>query len=414
MINRRTFGALLAGAFAAPGSAWSQSVTAKTVYYTGVGPELSLYDVDVADAALHKRSTVTLPANIQYAWPHPSKRYLYVVSSSGGPGVAGDKHVANAFRVDPASGALEPHGEPQMLPSRPIHTSVDRAGEYLLTAYNNPSNVTVHRIKGDGTLGDQVSQPGKVDAGIYGHQVLTTPGNQTALFVARGNNAAAGRPEDPGALKIYGFKNGALTDLASIAPGTGLGFGPRHLDFHPTQPWVYVSIERQNKLYVYRLASDGTLGRDPAFTKETLADPANVKPAQGAGPIHVHPNGRFVYVTNRNQGEVDFEGKKIFNGGENNVAVFSIDQQTGEPTLIQTIDGRGIHLRNFGVDPAARLLVASTIRPMPVRDANQIKLLTAGLIVYRIGGDGKLEFVRKYDVDTAKGQQFWSGMVTLP
>jgi 6-phosphogluconolactonase len=414
MINRRTFGALLAGAFAAPGSAWSQSVTAKTFYYTGVGPELSLYDVDVADAALHKRSTVTLPANIQYAWPHPSKRYLYVVSSSGGPGVAGDKHVANAFRVDPASGALEPHGEPQMLPSRPIHTSVDRAGEYLLTAYNNPSNVTVHRIKGDGTLGDQVSQPGKVDAGIYGHQVLTTPGNQTALFVARGNNAAAGRPEDPGALKVYGFKNGALTDLASIAPGTGLGFGPRHLDFHPTQPWVYVSIERQNKLYVYRLASDGTLGRDPAFTKETLADPANVKPAQGAGPIHVHPNGRFVYVTNRNQGEVDFEGKKIFNGGENNVAVFSIDQQTGEPTLIQTIDGRGIHLRNFGVDPAARLLVASTIRPMPVRDANQIKLLTAGLIVYRIGGDGKLEFVRKYDVDTAKGQQFWSGMVTLP
>ena len=124
MINRRTFGALLAGAVAAPRMAWSQSVTAKTVYYTGVGPELSLYDIDVDDAAMHKRSTVTLPANVQYAWLHPSKRYLYVVSSSGGPGVAGDKHVANAFRVDPASGALEPHGEPQMLPSRPIHTSV--------------------------------------------------------------------------------------------------------------------------------------------------------------------------------------------------------------------------------------------------------------------------------------------------
>ena len=203
MINRRTFGALLAGAVAAPRSAWSQSVTAKTVYYTGVGPELSLYDIDVADAALQKRGTVTLPANVQYAWPHPSKRYLYVVSSSGGPGVAGDKHVANAFRVDPASGALAPHGEPQMLPSRPIHTSVDRSGEYLLTAYNNPSNVTVHRIKGDGTLGDAVNQPGTLDAGIYGHQVLTTPGNQTALFVARGNNAAAGKPEDPGALKVY-------------------------------------------------------------------------------------------------------------------------------------------------------------------------------------------------------------------
>jgi len=46
-------------------------VTAKTVYYAGVGPELSLYDIDVAEAVLQKRSTVTLPANVQYAWPHP-------------------------------------------------------------------------------------------------------------------------------------------------------------------------------------------------------------------------------------------------------------------------------------------------------------------------------------------------------
>ena len=127
----------------------------------------------------------------------------------------------------------------------------------------------------------------------------------------------------------------------------------------------------------------------------------------------MHSNGGFVYVTNRNQGEVEFQGKKVFNGGENNVAVFAIDQRSGEPTLIQTIEGHGIHLRNFGIDPSGRLLVASSIRPIPVRDGNEIKTLTTGLMVYRIGDDGKLAFVRKYDVDTAKGQQFWSGMVTL-
>jgi 6-phosphogluconolactonase len=417
MINRRTFAALLAGTVAAPKSAWSQSVTAKTVYYASVGPELSLFDVDIADAALQQRGAVTLPANVQYAWPHPSKRYLYVVSSSGGPGVAGTTHLANAFRIDPASGALQPHGEPQMLPSRPIHTSVDRAGEYLLIAYNDPSNVTVHRIKSDGTIGDLVSQPAKLDAGIYGHQIRTTPGNQTAIFVTRGNNADGAKPEDPGALKLYGFKSGVLTNTASIAPGsgpgTGLGFGPRHLDFHPTQPWVYVSIERQNKLYAYKLQPEGGLSRDPIFIKDTLAEPAKVKPVQGAGPIHVHPDGRFVYVTNRNQGEIELDGKKVFNGGKNNVAVFSIDQQTGEPTLIQNIEGHGIHLRNFGVDPGGRLLVASSIRPLPVREGNEVKTLTAGLMVYRVGADGKLAFVRKYDVDTGKGQQFWSGMVTL-
>jgi len=255
-----------------------------------------------------------------------------------------------------------------------------------------------------------VSQPSKPDAGIYGHQVRTTPANQTAILVSRGNNAASGKPEDPGALKLYTFKDGALTNLASVAPGNGLGFGPRHLDFHPTRPWVYVSIERQNKLYVYQLQPDGGLGREPIFIKDTLADPGNEKPAQGAGPIHVYPNGRFVYVTNRNQGEVDVEGKKVFNGGENNVAVFAIDDKTGEPKLIQTIDGHGIHLRTFGIDPSGRLLVATSIRPMPLRDG---KTLTTGIMVYRIGDDGRLTFVRKYDVDTAKGQQFWSGMVTL-
>jgi 6-phosphogluconolactonase (cycloisomerase 2 family) len=413
MINRRTFGALLAGVAAAPKFAWSQQVTGKTVYYASVGPELTLYEVDVADAALQKRATITLPANVQYAWPHPSKRYFYVVSSSGGPGMAGDKHVANAFRIDPQSGALEPHGEPRMLPSRPIHTSVDRAGEYLLTAYNDPSNVTVHRINGDGTLGDAVNQPNKLDTGIYAHQVLATPENQSAILVTRGNNPAGAKPEDPGSLKVYGLKSGVLSNIAAVQPGNGLGFGPRHLDFHPSEPWVFVSIERQNQLYVYKLEADGSLGREPLFVKNTLADPKNAKPVQGAGPIHVHPSGRFVYVTNRNQGEIEFEGKKIFNGGENNVAVFSIDPQTGEPTLIQNIEGHGIHLRNFGVDPSARLLVASSIRPMPVRDGNEVKTLTAGLMTYRIGTDGRLAFVRKYDVDTAKGQQFWSGMVTL-
>jgi 6-phosphogluconolactonase len=388
-------------------------VTAKTFFYPSTGPQLSLFEVDVADATLERRSTVTLPANVQYAWPHPSKRYLYVVSSDGGPGLAGTTHLATAFRIDPLSGVLQPHGEQRSLPSRPIHTSVDRSGGYLLTAYNDPSNVTVHRINGDGSIGEAVSQPGLLDTGIYAHQIRTTPGNETAILVARGNNPAGGKPEDPGALKVFAFKRGVLTNLASVAPGTGLGFGPRHLDFHPTQPWVYVSIERQNKLYVYELQSDATLGRDPLFVKDTLEEPANVKPGQGAGAIHAHPNGRFVYLTNRNQDEVEFQGTKVFNGGENNVAVFSIDAKTGEPSLIQTAQGHGIHLRTFGIDPSGRLLVAASIRPLAVRDGDTMGTLTAGIMVYRIAGDGTLAFVRKYDVDTARGQQFWSGMVTL-
>jgi 6-phosphogluconolactonase (cycloisomerase 2 family) len=308
---------------------------------------------------------------------------------------------------------LQPHGEAIALPSRPLHVSVDRSGGFLLIAYNNPSNLTVHRLAADGTIGAQVEQPKPLDTGIYAHQVLTTPGNLTAILVARGNNAAPGTPEDPGALKLYGFNEGMLTDKASIAPNGGTGFGPRHIDFHPAQPWVFVSIERQNRLAVYALQGDGTLGRDPLFVKDTLSDPARAKPGQQAGSIHVHPNGRFVYVTNRNQREADDGGRKVFNGGENSIAVFAVDPATGEPSLIQTAEGHGVHLRTFGIDPGGRLLVTASIRPILVRDGNEIRTLTAGLMVYRIGQDGRLTFVRKYDVDTGAGQQFWSGMVTL-
>jgi 6-phosphogluconolactonase len=384
----------------------------KTVYYASIGPELTLYDIDVDGAALSKRGTVTLPANIQYVWPHPSRRTLYAVSSNGGPQVTGDTHRANALTIDQATGALQLHGVAAALPSRPIHCSVDASGAYLLTAYNNPSNVTVHRLNADGTIGAPVAQNGTLDNGIYAHQILATPSSDAVLLVTRGNDAKADKPEDPGAIKTFGFDNGALTDLASIAPGTGLGFGPRHLDFHPTKPWVFVSIERQNKLYVYKRDAGTGLARAPMFVKDTLADP-NPKVRQAAGAIHVHPSGKFVYLTNRASDLVDLNGTKAFTGGENNIAVFAIDQASGEPTLIQNADGQAIELRTFGIVPSGRMLVAASIKPVPVRDANGTKTVPAKICVFHIGSDGKLELKRQYDIDTGVHQQFWSGMVTL-
>lgn len=385
---------------------------AKTVYYASTGPELTLYDIDIDSLALTKRSTVTLPANIQYVWTHPSRRYLYAVSSNGGPGLTGDKHFANALMIEPATGALKPHGEPAALPSRPIHASVDHSGEFLLTTYNNPSNIAVHRISSDGTIGAEVKQA-KLDAGVYAHQILAAPSNKIVLLVTRGNDARPDKPEDPGAIKTFSFSNGALSNLASVAPGTGLGFGPRHLDFHPTKPWVFVSIERQNQIYIYARNDTTGLAHDPMFVKNSLA---NSKPPvrQAAGAIHVHPNGKFVYQTNRASYLTTEDGKTVVINGENNVAVYAIDQVSGEPTLIQNADGHAYELRTFGIDPAGKLLIAASIKSVPVRDGGEIKTVPARISVFRIGNDGRLDLARQYDIDTAKGQQFWTGVVTLP
>ena len=386
----------------------------KTIYYASIGPELIAHDIDVDSATLTKRGAVAVPANIQYVWPHRSRHILYVASSNGGPGgLVGDTHRANALTIDPSSGALRHLGAAAVLPSRPIHTSVDETGQFLLTAYNSPSHITVHRLNADGSIGAEVAQSEKLDAGIYAHQVLAAPGNAIVLLVTRGNDAKPGQPEDPGAIKTYRFEGGALRNLASIAPGNGLGFGPRHLDFHPTKPWVFVSIERQNKLYVYGRDDKTGLSREPLFVKDTLANP-RPRVRQAAGAIHVHPNGRFVYVTNRASDLVTgADGNKALAGGENNVAVFAIDQTTGEPSLIQNADAQAIELRTFGIEPSGRVLVAATIRPLPFRDAGGIRTVPARQSVYTIGGNGKLAFKRQYDIETGGRYQFWSGMVTL-
>jgi 6-phosphogluconolactonase len=386
----------------------------KAAFYASVGPALTLYHLDVEKAALARQGTVRLPANVQYAWPHPSARFLYVASSSGGPGsagVKGNEHYLSALRVD-ANGALQVYGRSAALRSRPIHMTLDRAGAYALVAYNNPSGVTVHRIEADGTVGEEVKQNASLDGGIYGHQIRVTPANNAAILVTRGNAAAAGKPEDPGALKVYGFKDGQLTNRASIAPNGGYGFGPRHLDFHPSLPLAYVSLETQNKLTVYR-RKDDTLERQAVFMKDTLAEPGKATTRQAASAVHVHPNGRFVYVGNRASDTVAFEGKRVFPGGENSIAVYAIDQRTGEPTLTQSADVHGIHPRTFSLDPSGRMLVSAQIRPTLVREGAGVRSVPANLTTFRVGADGKLAFANAYAVDTGGAMQFWSGMVGL-
>ena len=423
-IDRRTFSALLAGAVAAPRVAFAQA-KANSAFYSGVGGQLTHFAVDFGAATLTKLASVTLPGGLQYAWPHPSRRYLYVATSSGGvgiapvPGYAPDQHYLLAFHVAP-DGGLSGHGAPIRLRQRPIHLSVDNAGQHVLVAYNFPSNVSVFKIKGDGGIGDEVKQPDNLEKGIYFHQIRATPGDKSILIVARGNNPEGSKPEDPGSLHVYVFKDGVLTSRRKIAPNGGYGFGPRHLDIHPSQPFVYVSIERQNQLIVYKLTPDGDLLPEPLFTTTTLADPAHKFSVQAAGPIHVHPNGRFVYLGNRSgvagaaaPGVEDVGGKKVFSGGESDIAVFAINQQTGEPTAVQHADIRAAHPRTFGIDPGARLLVAGSLAATAKREGGKVVDIPAGLSVFRMGADGKLDFARKYDIDVGPHTQWWTGMIPL-
>lgn len=366
----------------------------RTEIYAAVGPKLVQYDLDLDAATLTQRSSVAVPENVQEATVlkvAASREYLYVAWSDGGPvnnvipPGPHRHHGISAFRIDPASGALLAHGAPAMLPARPVFITTDTTGTHVLTAHPIPSSINVIRIMPDRTLGAIVSQPAGLDFGVFAHQVRADPSGKTILLTTRGNAPTATSPEDPGAIKIFSYKNGILGNLESVAPGGGLNYQVRHLDFDPSGRWVYADLEKQNQIHVYRRMPDGTLSVKPLFVRSTLMKTTPLGSGQTSS-IHVHPNGKFVYVANRS----------VDGHGENSIAVFSINQQTGEPTLIQSIATRGVEARTFTLDSCGKILAVGNLQAGTIRNkAGKVITVPGGIALFRIGVDGRLAFARK-------------------
>ncbi len=384
--------------------------------YSGLGSSLTRYELDSKSFSLKKCEVIETASNVQYVWRHPKLPYIYIVCSSRQPrdtNMTEGIHALSAFHINPSNGALSPHGRTQLLTHRPLHVSLDPNGRFIFVAYNHPSALTVHQVLDDGTIGHEISQDQNLDFGIFAHQALVTPDNNYVILVTRGNDETSSKVEDPGALKLYRLcQNGKLSFVKSVAPNNGFGFGPRHLDFHPNKPKLYLSLERQNKLNVFNINND-QLTLIPDFTRNSLINPSVKTPRQLGGTVHVHPNGKFVYMANRSDFTILHGSDKIFGGGENNIAVFSIDDISGKADLIQHVNTENFHTRTFAFDPTGEMMVAASILPMNVYYDEKIISVPPALSVFKVFPDGKLEFVRNYEIDGQGKSQFWMGIVKV-
>lgn len=387
---------------------------ANVFLYAGLGSDLTCYRVGSGTGDLIRQGSVTLPAEVQYAVPDRTGAHLFVASSDrnneGSPN--GTIHHLTTFRVAKDTGLLTQIGSPSPLPDRPIHITADANADHLLVAFSAPASLRVYKVNADRTPGALVQQTEPVEPGIYPHQVRVTPDGQQVILVARGHNPRGGKPEEPGCLKVFDYNNGRLSNEMSIAPNGGFGFGPRHLDFHPTEPWIYVALERQNKLQMFS-RRHGRVSERALFTREALADPTITGRRQLVGTVRVHPGGTFAYVANRGDGTKDEGGQKVFSGGENNFAVYGIDPATGEPTLVQHVDTGGIHCRNFQLDSTGQLLAASHVHAMNVRQGEAIVTIPPRIALFRVGVDGRLTLLQTHDIDTGGRRIFWMGLVEI-
>ena len=386
--------------------------------YVSAGPWLTFLELSLDGARLCEQSALHLPSKVQYAWQSPVHPILYVVTGDGyDPDADSCICVVN---LKAESGNPTEIAQVVRLSSRPIHTSTDARGRWLFVASgggnNCPNRIDVYKIGADGKILEHVPQSATLGTGILPHQILAAPDGKYVFVCYRGNAPQDGYDEEPGSIVIYRLgADGRLADHQTVAPGNGIGFRPRHIEFHPNGRWVYAAIEEQNLLQMYEWTG-GRLSHSPLFSVSTLTqDDRKAACPQVAGAIHIHPSGRYVYVSNRGNVYRKGSNRLIQGMGENSIAIFSIDQETGEPYWIGNVSTQSFHPRTFSVNDQANMLVAAGVLGYePAGDSREGAVPPRLSILAIAGGGHSLNLLRTVDVDMARGAPFWCGFWRKP
>ena len=272
---------------------------------------------------------------------HPNRRFLYAVSRP----TAVDRTslgVVLAYAIDPKTAKLTLLNSSSTRGIDPAYVTLDRTGQNLLVANfgSNAGNgcVAVFPVKKDGSLGESsdfivYSGTGvhpQRQQGPHSHAINVSPDNRFA-FVA-----------DLGLDKIFTYLfdagKGKLTpnnpSFASLPPGSG----PRQFVFHPSGKFFYVVNELQSTLTAFTY-STGSLKESQIIS--TL--PQNFSGANSSASLQVHPNGRFLYASNR---------------GADDIAVYSIARE-GTLTLVESVPTQGKTPGSFAIDPSGTWLIAA-------------------------------------------------------
>ena len=165
------------------------------------------------------------------------------------------------------------------------------------------------------------------------HSVALAPGGAFALVADLGRDKVlAYRVEaSPGVPSLGGERT------TELPPGSG----PRHFAFHPDGRFLYLVEELSNRIAVF--AWEGEKGSlEELQSVPTL--PESFRGENTAADVHITPDGRFLYCSNR---------------GQDSIVGFEIDAATGLLSRPRHTASGGSHPRNFAVDPAGRFLLVA-------------------------------------------------------
>ncbi len=311
-------------------------------YTTNTGSEgIYVCDFDAGSGELTARHTIKNVAEPSFLTIDKNGKNLYAVNEL--VEYEGKKSGAvSAFAIDQKTGNLTFLNRQPSLGGAPCYITASDNGKFVLVANYVGGNVSVFPVEKNGRLGASVELVQHAGTGpnterqeaAHAHSIILDRNNRFAFAADLGTDK----------LMIYEFdaqKGKLKPNAAHPFFKTKPGAGPRHFVFHKSGKHAFLINELDSSLT--SLAYDEKRGTLKEIqTLSTL--PKDFSGENTCADVHVSPDGRFVYGSNR---------------GHDSIAVFKTDEKTGKIELIEIVSTGGKTPRNFAIDPGGNFLLAA-------------------------------------------------------
>ena len=348
----KTAGLGIVGAFALGGSVSGQKSNAQKVmemlvyvgtYTSGKSRSEGIYifKLNLASGALTPYKTVKNVVEPSFLALDKNHEFLYAVNET--VEFENKKSGAvSAFAVNQQTGDLEFLNKQPTLGGAPCHVSVSDNGKFVLVANYVGGNVAVLPVQKNGKLGAALDL--EQHTGVGANLERQEAAHAHSIILDEQNKFAFANDLGVDKVLIYQFdeRTGKLTaNPAQAFYQTKPGAGPRHFKFHPNNKFAFIINELDMTISALGYdAKQGTLREIQSVP--TL--PRDFTNANSCADIHVAPNGKFLYGSNR---------------GHDSIVSYRIDEKSGKLEYVEHTATGGNTPRNFAIDPTGKFLLAA-------------------------------------------------------
>lgn len=306
-------------------------------YTSGKSEGIYIYDFDSKTGDSKFESSIK-SSNPSFLAVSPDKKYLYAVNEDADS--LNNGGMVSAYKFDRKKKYLSFINQQPSGGNHPCYVTVDKTGKWIIVANYSSGSFSVLPAKKNGGIEKAIKTIQHTGKSInkerqekpHVHQALLQDYNKYLLVADLGIDK----------LFVYNFNDADATTIAeNYSISVSAGSGPRHAAIHPSAKYVYLTEELSGTIAVFNFYCTGEL----KLLQTISAVPDGYKGTLSGADIHVSPDGKFLYASNR--------------GELNNMVIYKIDEATGVLSVIGFQPTLGIKPRNFSFDPTGNFLLVA-------------------------------------------------------